>query len=91
MDPEDAVPQDVGIEDSHIQFTFASSQGAVTTENIGPADFELLEKAIAAVAEQKTSHLVISAPPRYCELSFSYSKILNYNKNTLNYAGLYLG
>ena len=63
MDPEDAVPQDVGIEDSHIQFTFASSQGAVTTENIGPADFELLEEAIAAVAEQKTSHLVISAPP----------------------------
>ena len=25
LDPEDAVPQDVGIEDSHIQFTFASS------------------------------------------------------------------
>ena len=25
LDPEDAVPQDVGIEDSHIRFTFASS------------------------------------------------------------------
>ena len=62
MDPEDAIPQDVGIEDSHIQFTFASSQGAVTTENIGPTDFELLEEAIAAVAEQ-ISHLVTSAPP----------------------------
>ena len=69
LDPEDSVPQDVGIEDSHIQFTFASSQGAVnTTENIGPTDFELLEEAIAAVAEQKTSHLLTShlltsAPP----------------------------
>ena len=57
LDPEDAVPQDVGIEDSHFQFTFASSQGAVTTENI------------AAVAEQKTS-LTLSTP-RYCVLSFS--------------------
>ena len=63
LDPEDAVPQDVGVEDSHIQFTFASSQGAVTTENIGPTDFELLEEAIAVVAEQKTSHLVTTAPP----------------------------
>ena len=63
LDPKDAVPQDVGIEDSQIQFTFVSSQGAVTTENIGPNDFELLEEAIAAVAEQKISHLVTSAPP----------------------------
>ena len=63
LDPEDAVPQDVGIEGSHIQFPFASSQGAVTTENIGPTDVELLEEAIAAVAEQKTSHFVTSAPP----------------------------
>ena len=62
LDPKDAVPQDVGIEDSHFQFTFASSQGAVTTENIGPTDFELLKEATAAVAEQKTSHLVTSAP-----------------------------
>ena len=63
LNPEDAVPQDVGIKDSHIQFTFASSQGAVTTENIGPTDIELLEESIAAVAEQKFSHLVTSAPP----------------------------
>ena len=35
-----------------------------TTENIGPTDFELLEEAIAAVAEQKVSHLLVtSAPP----------------------------
>ena len=63
LDSKDAVPQGIGIEDSHFQFTFASSQGAVTTENIGPTDFELLEEAITAVAEQKTSHLVTSAPP----------------------------
>ena len=63
LDPKDAVPQDVGIEDSHFQFTFASPQGAVTTKNIGPTDFELLEETIAAVAEQKTLHLVTSAPP----------------------------
>ena len=68
LDPEDVVPQDVGIEDLHFQFTFASSQGAVMTENIGPTDFELLEEAIAAVAEQNTSHF---STPRYCELSFS--------------------
>ena len=63
LDPEDVDPQDVGIEDSHFQFTFASSQGTVTTENIGPTDSELLEEVIAADAEQKTSHLVTSAPP----------------------------
>ena len=42
---------------------FASSQGAVTTNNIGPTDFELLEEAIAAVAEQKISHLVTLTIP----------------------------
>ena len=62
LDPEDAIPQDVGIEDSHIQFTFASSQGAVMTKNIGPTDFELLEETITAIAEYKISHLVTLAP-----------------------------
>ena len=50
LDPEDTDPHGV-IECSHIQFTSASSHGAVTPEKVGPIDLELLDEAIAAVAE----------------------------------------
>ena len=62
LDPDNADPHDVAIERSHIQFTSALSQGAVITEKVRPTDLELFDEAIAAVAEQKISHLVTLIP-----------------------------
>ena len=42
LGPEDADPHDVVIERSHIQFTSASSQGAVSTGKVGPTDLRVV-------------------------------------------------
>ena len=56
LDPEDADLHDVVIERSHIQFTSASSQGAVMIEKVGPTDLELLYADSSEWPKQHRKH-----------------------------------